>query len=120
MRIYDLEAGTESHIPEGETLISMSLSHDGRYLLVNLARCGLLGGGLVLRVGGQRRALRARARGPEPGGRCTSCSGPAVVTRLPACLPLPPVQQHDAPVGPGAQPIRDSHAHHALRHLPGP
>jgi WD40 repeat protein len=36
VRVYDLETDTESYIPEGETLISMSLSRDGRYLLVNL------------------------------------------------------------------------------------
>ncbi len=40
MRVYDLETDTESYIPEGETLISMSLSHDGRHLLVNLTRWG--------------------------------------------------------------------------------
>lgn len=38
VRVYDLETDTESYIPEGETLISMSLSRDGRHLLVNLTR----------------------------------------------------------------------------------
>jgi hypothetical protein len=37
VRVYDLQANTESHIPESETLISMSASRDGRFLLVNLA-----------------------------------------------------------------------------------
>ena len=37
VRVYDLQANTESHIPEAETLISMSASRDGRFLLVNLA-----------------------------------------------------------------------------------
>ncbi len=36
VRVYDLEGDSESYIPEGETLISMSLSKDGRFLLVNL------------------------------------------------------------------------------------
>ncbi|EFN59046.1 hypothetical protein CHLNCDRAFT_7805, partial [Chlorella variabilis] len=36
VRVYDLEGDSESYIPEAETLISMSLSRDGRYLLVNL------------------------------------------------------------------------------------
>jgi hypothetical protein len=35
--VYDLQTNTESHIPEAETLISMSASRDGRFLLVNLA-----------------------------------------------------------------------------------
>ena len=35
--MYDLQTNTESHIPEAETLISMSASRDGRFLLVNLA-----------------------------------------------------------------------------------
>lgn len=36
VRVYDLQADTESHIPEAEPLISMSMSRDGRYLLANL------------------------------------------------------------------------------------
>ncbi|KAL4432403.1 hypothetical protein ABPG77_001702 [Micractinium sp. CCAP 211/92] len=36
VRVYDLQSDTEAHIPEVEPLISMSLSQDGRYLLVNL------------------------------------------------------------------------------------
>lgn len=36
VRVYDLQEDTESYIPEAEPLISMSLSRDGRYLLVNL------------------------------------------------------------------------------------
>lgn len=36
VRIYDLQADTEAHIPEAEPLVSMTLSRDGRFLLVNL------------------------------------------------------------------------------------
>jgi hypothetical protein len=36
VRVYDLESDTESYIPESETLVSMSLSREGRHLLVNL------------------------------------------------------------------------------------
>lgn len=93
VRVYDLEGDSESYIPEAETLISMSLSRDGRYLLVNLTSnsmhlwdlgdapremhlpampCASYQGANVSGGGG---CLGGGCLGGEPGGRAVAVRG---------------------------------------------
>jgi hypothetical protein len=94
VRVFDLEQDAESSLPEAETLVSMSLSRDGRHLLVSLTSCAMrlwdLGahpGQLRLPAmpcatyqaasvsrGGPAGCRRGRDQGGE--GRGTGCVGP--------------------------------------------